>query len=287
MKRVLSIVLAAVLLLMLLPQTHASASNFYLIPDSNKRLLTEEELWGWQYQALGFILNEIFARYGFPFDPDGNYYDYFNAQSWYEEDPDFSYSVVNSIEWQNEHLVKVVRQQMRDMGTTNPDGKPLHDIEPDLQNIPDEFVEYVFTPGQKLNVYTGPGTGYVRAANGKAMTSTNGTVYVYGWDSGWLMILYRTNNGGARIGYVEGAKIKGSVHADYLEFEWTDGEVKHNVGITDDPVSAYAPLATLKKGDAVSYLCTLHNDNDWAYVEAETTEGTVRGCIPLDARDME
>ena len=43
----------------------ASASNFYLIADSDTRELTRDELWEWQYEALGYILNEIFARHGY------------------------------------------------------------------------------------------------------------------------------------------------------------------------------------------------------------------------------
>lgn len=286
-KRILPFAAAVLLLWAAAFPMNAGASNFYLIPDSNRRYLTEDELWEWQYTALGFILNEIFARHGFPFDPEGNYYDYFNAQSWYREDPGFTYSRLNSIEWHNERLVKQVRRQMRALCTTNPEGKPLPDIEPTLYNVPDEFMEYVFTPGQKLNVYTGPGTEYVRAANGKAMLSTNGTVYVYGWDSGWLMVLYRVSKGGARIGYVKGTQIKGDVYADYLLFDCKNATVLRNCSITDDPVSQYAPLAQLRKGDAVTYLCTLHNNADWAYVEAETSAGLVRGCVPSSALEIE
>ncbi len=283
--RLVSLALAMLLLLPLLLPAPAAASNFYLIPDSDTRYLTEAELWEWQYTALGFVLNEIFARHGFPFDPDGNYYAYFNAQSWYHEDANFTYSRVNSVEWYNERLVKQVRQQMRDMDTKNPGGKPLPSIEPTLYNIPDEFSEYVFAPGQKLNVYSGPGTGYVRGANGKALVSTNGTVYVCGWENGWLLLLYRINNGGARIGYADGARIKGDVYADYLTFAYQDAEITRNCAITDDPVSAYTPLATLRAGSRVTYLTTLHNDRDWAYVEADTSSGLVRGCVPLDAVD--
>ena len=282
-KRLLSFSIALLIVLTLLLPINAGASNFYIIHDSYSRYLTEEELWEWQYSALGFILNEIFARHGFPFDPDGNYYDYFNAQSWYREDPDFSYSSINSIEWHNEHLVKVVRQQMRDLGTKNPEGKPLPETEPTLYNIPDEFEEYVFVPGQKLKVYTGPGTQYVRAAGGKAMASTNGTVYAYGFENGWLMVLYRVSKGGARIGFVDSAQIIGDFYLEPLEFACKNATVTRSCSITDDPVSEYAPLAKLREGDTVLYLCTLHNNSEWAYVEAETSAGLLRGCIPADA----
>lgn len=286
-KRMLAALAALVLALAVLPGNVARASNFYLIPDSDSRHLTEEELWQWQYNALGFVLNEIFARHGFPFDPDGNYYHYFNSMSWYHEDQRFTYSRLNSVEWANERLVKDVRQQMRDMGTKNPEGKALPKLEPTLWNIPDEFEEYAFTPGQKLNVFSGPGTQYLRGANGKAMASTNGNVYVFGWESGWLVVLYRINSGGARIGYVDGAKLKDSVQADFLSFDYTPAAVTRSCGISDDPVITDSPLARLHTGDQVTYLCTLHNSADWAYVEADTDQGLVRGCIPLEALSLE
>ncbi|NLM85726.1 MAG: YARHG domain-containing protein [Clostridiales bacterium] len=69
-------VLAIILALALLPVL-ASASNFYLFPDSNKRLLTYEEVAAWQYDALGYAFNELFARYGRPFDPGSKYDNYF------------------------------------------------------------------------------------------------------------------------------------------------------------------------------------------------------------------
>lgn len=261
----------------------AMASNFYIIPDSNTRRLTEEELWEWQYEALGFIFNEIFARYGFPFDPDGRYYAHFNHQSWYREDPDFSYNSVSKLEWDNYHLIKSVRSRMREVGYYNPDGKKVPNVEPDLLNIPQGFEEYAMTPGQKLDVYTGPGIWYLRGADGKAMVNTNGTVYVYGQDAGWLLVLYRTNKGGARIGYVDGSRLSGSVYADYLNFSSRTATITRRCAITDDPVGTYTPLATLNAGAQVTFLAWISNSTLWAYVEAGTAAGMVRGFVPADS----
>ena len=68
-RRFISLVLC---LLLLTPA--AFAEHTYLIPDSNTRHLTEEELWEWDYESLGFIYHEIFARHGFIFNPGGQYY---------------------------------------------------------------------------------------------------------------------------------------------------------------------------------------------------------------------
>ncbi|MBN1778503.1 MAG: YARHG domain-containing protein [Clostridiales bacterium] len=279
-KRLLILV---VLFVLLTVQGVSCASNFYIIPDSGSRRLTRAELWEWQYDALGYILNEIFARYGFPFNPTGHYYSYFNSQSWYTENPAFTYDWCNSTEWYNERLVKEIRQEMRDLDTTNPGGKPLPELEPPLYNIPLGFEEYPFAPGQKLDVYSGPGYNYVRGANGKAMTSTNGAVYVYGWESGWLLALYRLNSGSGRMGYIPGSQMKDTVNAPYLIFSYQPTNVLYNCPITDDPLIAYTPLATLQKGAEVTFLCWMQNSTSWAYVEADTPAGLVRGCIPANA----
>ena len=67
MKRIRMLVALAATLLTLLTAVPASIAsglnNFYIIPDSDSRLLTEDELWDWQYEALGYIYNEIFARH--------------------------------------------------------------------------------------------------------------------------------------------------------------------------------------------------------------------------------
>ena len=55
--------LACLLVCLFLPCI-AFAELAYLIPDSDARQLTEAELWEWDYESLGYILNEIFARHG-------------------------------------------------------------------------------------------------------------------------------------------------------------------------------------------------------------------------------
>lgn len=65
MKRMLLSALLGMVLACIMPAALASGiNNYFIIPDSDTRLLTEEELWGWQYEAVGYIYNEIFARHG-------------------------------------------------------------------------------------------------------------------------------------------------------------------------------------------------------------------------------
>lgn len=284
LKKTAALLLAALMLLALAP---AQASNFYLIPDSDSRRLTEAELWEWQYDALAYCLNEIFARHGFTFNSDGHFYSWFNRMSWYKAEPKLTksacYDRLSKLEWDNEALIKKVRSDMRAMGTTNEGGKTLPGIEPDLLNIPNIFEEYLFTPGQRIPVYSGPGTHYVRGANGKAMTSTNGTVYVGGVENGWVLLLYRTNKGGARVGYGPADEIKDAVYATLPSAQPTAARMAYGCPITDDPVTAGTQLAYLNAGQNVTHLFTMYNNRNWAYVEADTSVGLVRGCVPLDA----
>jgi len=286
MKRLLALMVLCALLLGLGPAP-ARAANLYIIPDSDTRLLTEAELWAWQYDALAYILNEIFARHGFPFDPDGRFAPWFNSQSWYRMNPRLTkaecYNRLSNLEWKNEQLVKQVRQQMRDQGTKNPGGKTLPGLDPDLLNIPWPFEEYLFTPNQRLPVYSGPGTHYLRGAKGKAVTSTNGTVYVGGTENGWVLVLYRTNNGAARVGYAEASGIKDTVYGTFPAYVPTPAIITQDCPITDDPVGAGAPLAQLREGHPVMYLFPMSNNSVWAYVEANTDQGLLRGCVPLNS----
>lgn len=285
MKRLACIALC-VMMLGLLPQA-ALANNIYLFYDSNTRLLTEEELFQWQYEALGYAYNELFARHGFTFDPGGPNEKWFSQQSWYQANTALTsqqvYDRLSPLEWANVNLIKDVRQKMRERGDKNPGGKTLPGLEANLYNIPDQFEEYRFSPEQSFVVYSGPGAHYLRGAKGRASVSTNGTVYVAGWDGKWLLVLYSTNAGNARMGYVEGGQIRDVIQAPQLSFAHRPARIVRACDLTDDPTGSHAPLAQLRAGDSVSYLFEITNRSEWAYVEAQTAQGPVRGCIPPDA----
>lgn len=265
------------------------AEQSYLIRDSDTRLLTEAELWEWDYESLGYVLNEIFARHGYNFIPGEKYDYYFRCMPWYtpNADPDNQracYSQLNSVEWANEHLVKEVRQQMRDLGTTNPDGRSVWDTFSTGFDSLQGFTYVELAAGQKLPVYSGPGYQYWRGANGKALVSTNGNVLAAGWESGWLLLMYETNNGSVRVGYASSGDIKGGVPLNtYLTFEYSTAQVIQNCQLTDDPARCYEPIASLSAGTAVTYLTTYFNSNAWAYVETSVNGTPVRGFIPAYA----
>lgn len=105
----------------------------YIIPDSDIRRLTEAELWQYDYDTLGYVLNEIFARHGYHFNRGGKYDEYFRSKDWYCENTRYSTNEeiyaheISRIEWDNESLVKKVRGDMRAMNTTNPSGMTLEE----------------------------------------------------------------------------------------------------------------------------------------------------------------
>ena len=56
--------------------------GYYLFPDSNKRYLTEEDVYEDDAGSIRFGLNEIYARHGRKFN-DTELQNYFNSQPWY------------------------------------------------------------------------------------------------------------------------------------------------------------------------------------------------------------
>lgn len=278
------------ILLCLLPGM-ALAGGQYIIPDSNTRHLTKEELWEWSYESLGFILNEIFARHGYHFEAGKKYYNYFGKRPWYtpNADPDNQracYSQLSSLEWSNERLVKDVRAEMRAMGTKNTGGKNYLDyIEDDFDTLSGFFLVDM-KPGQKFPVFSGPDAASYRGANGKASVSTNGAVYAAGWENGWLLVMYLTNNGGVRVGYIDGSKMKDHLTLPKLSFPRTQVTCLETTGLTDDPAMSFTEITTLGKGTQVTYLSEYQNRYAWAYVETTVNGQVVRGFVKADTLDL-
>ena len=275
--------LALLLLLTLLP-VWALAANVYIFPDSNRRRLSEDEVWQWQYDALGYAFNELFARHGRPFEAGQKYDTYFRAQTWYQADPNYpgDGKVLSNTEWDNYTLIKAVRAQMKAMGTTNPEGKPLPKVHDDRVASPlPGFVETYFKPNQRLNVYDGPGTQYRRGADGKAVASTNGRIYAAGWEAGWLMVMYEVNTGGVRVGFASSKDFKDKVDLPALNFSRVSTPLLADTQVTEDPVRALTPVATLRAGTPVTWLNRYyHRDMTWDYIEFTQNGTLMRGFVP-------
>lgn len=284
-KRILALLLT---LALLLPCLGAQAAGMYIIADSDTRELTVDELWTWSYESLGFIFNEIFARHGYNFETGGKYYNYFIQRPWYtpNANPNNSkacYPQLSSVEWYNEKLIKEVRADMRAQKNWNRSGKNYLDYIEGGFDFLSAFSLVKMKAGQKLAVYSAPSAASYRGAEGKASVSTNGAVYAAGWESGWLLVMYETNNGAVRVGYVDGASIKGNVTLPMLQFDYAPATCLRRVALTDDPATSFTALATLQEGAQVTYLTNYTNRYDWAYVETTLDGQTVRGFIPSDA----
>ena len=285
-----AILLAVAILGSLLLPALAAADSMYIIPDSDRRALTREELWGYRYDTLLYAFNEIYARHGYKFETGSRCYNWFTQMPWYKPNASESssnhhetYSQCSKIENDNVDLIKAVRKEMRDAGTTNPTGKGMPT--PPAQNVnkPRGF-EYVdLKAGQKLAVFTAPYPDAYRANNGKATCSTNGAVYALGWDNGWMLMLYEANHANQyRVGYVTGAQFKKGAQDNLGQLVW-DGsrcEVLTAVNVTDDPALTGRTLTTLSAGDTVIYLTTMYNTDAWDYIETTIDGKPARGFVP-------
>ena len=291
MKKITALILTLVTMMVCTAMIPAvsSADSLYIIPDSDTRELTRAELWDYKYDTLLYAFNEIYARHGYKFETGSRCYNWFTQMPWYQPNASESstnhheaYSQCSTIENRNVDLIKDVRREMREMGTTNPKGKGMP--EPPAQNVdkPRGFNFVKLKAGQKLPVYAAPSAEAYRANNGKALVNTNGAVYALGWDRGWMLILYEANIAGQyRVGYVDGAKIRGKIPAlDQLSWDGSMQETKTATTLTDDPALTGKALTQLPAGARVTYLTTMYNSGAWDYIETTIDGKTARGFIP-------
>ncbi|MBR4711762.1 MAG: YARHG domain-containing protein [Clostridia bacterium] len=287
--------LAAILSLSLILPLVGLADELYIIPDSNTRLLTYDELWNYQYDTLMYAFNEIYARHGYKFETGSRCWMWFTQMPWYtpnesenSKNHHETYAACSSIENKNVDLIKQVRADMKAMNTKNPTGKGLP-TPPSNVNKPRGFNYVSLSANQTLPVYTAPSYSAYRANNGKAACSTNGAVYALGWDNGWMLMLYEANAAGQyRVGYVNSADIKkGKLPSlPYLAWENQSCTVLTAATLTDDPALTGKALTTLPAGTTVVYLTTMVNSGTWDYVETYINGQTARGFVPHGTLDL-
>ena len=263
----------------------AAAENRWLIPDSSTRPLTEQELLGWDLEALGYVQREIYARHGYHFAAGSDYEAYFTAQEWYKphakNNVDGCYAEMTELEWQNVDFIQQLMTQMRQEGNLNLEkGRSVWSDE--IVASPLHFAEVTLPRNQKYNVYSAPSTKAWRGAKSKAAVSTNGPVWAAGWVKNWLLIYYETSKGSVRVGYIKDSSIPKDLSVQtQLVFAGTDAVITKKCTLTDDIARAAAEIVTLKKGAKVTYLAPYYGDEDWAYIETTVNNKTVRGFVPL------
>ena len=137
--------------------------------------------------------------------------------------------------------------------------------------------------------FTGPGTDYYRANNGKAQYGGGGVARVYGYEGKWLLLGYETSGGLYRIGYFQDSYLKnmtvvsGNGNPRKLNFEYRDAWIASTCQITDDPVMKETPFATLQRGHNCTYLASM--GGNWAYIEVylNSEKKTARGFVPMNS----
>jgi len=270
------------------------ADSLYIIPDSNTRKLTREEVWQYRYDTLLYAFNEIYARHGYKFETGSRCYNWFTQMPWYHANESESstnhhesFSQCSEIENYNRDLIVAVRKEMKALGTTNPTGKGMP-TPPRNVNKPRGFEFVNLAAGQKLAVYSAPSESAYRANNGKAMVSTNGAVYAMGYDGNWMLMLYEANNANQyRVGYVNMSAVKGKAPAlGQLAWAGVAATVQSSVSLTDDPALTGNALAYLPAGTQVTFLTTMFNDQAWDYVETTIDGRVARGFIPSGVADI-
>lgn len=131
MKRVIALLATLIMLaLMAAPAFADGGVNYtrdYIIPDSDTRRLTEEELWSYTRETLRYIRNELLARNGYAFTME-KFYDYFNAKPWYKAGGYNTTNRLTDVEWDNVATVKKVEYQMDKKKTQNAYGVDIQDI---------------------------------------------------------------------------------------------------------------------------------------------------------------
>ena len=276
------------LLLCFAMMTGALAERMYILPESNTRRLTRSEVAEWDYESLGYAFNEIFARHGYDFIVGGEYEYYFKTKPWYKANGTYNnqrdcYPKLNSTEWYNYELIKSVRSSKR----YNDSGRSIWDNFSLGFDTLQGFTYVELRPNQVLNVYSAPSSSSWRGANGKAQVSTNGAVWAAGWESGWLLVMYETNSGSVRVGYVNSSSIRGGVPVDTsLEFAYDSATVTSRCTLTEDPARTGTAIATRSAGTKVTYLTRFYNNKAWDYVEVKVNGKTARGFIRVGSLDI-
>ncbi|MCR5670481.1 MAG: YARHG domain-containing protein, partial [Butyrivibrio sp.] len=90
-----------------LPESDPGEDSEYMIPDSDKRLITKDELEGFTAFGCKIARNEIYARHGRKFN-DEELKQYFEMRDWYHgtiEPDDFSEDLLSDIEIKNKDTI--------------------------------------------------------------------------------------------------------------------------------------------------------------------------------------
>lgn len=139
--------------------------------------------------------------------------------------------------------------------------------------------------GEKYDVFAAPGRDSFRAANGKAVMSTNDWVQIFGEEDGWLLVQYDLSRDRMRFGYIDASALPKNAEVQTLRwYDLPEQTVKYDVSVTDDPLYSQYSIHQLKAGAQVKVLSSF---GTWYYIETTNYYGEpLRGFIPKNAIDL-
>ena len=94
---------------------NSTQDDYYILPDSWWKPLTDQDLAGLSKEELMLARNEIYARHGRIFE-DADVRNYFEAQLWYYgyiEPEDFDYAELSQVEVDNVNFIKTYEDSIR------------------------------------------------------------------------------------------------------------------------------------------------------------------------------
>ena len=105
-------------------------------------------------------------------------------------------------------------------------------------------------------VYSAPGSGSVRFADGKASVDLRSPFTLLGFtpDGEWALISYEVSAQARRVGYINGELLDGIAQQSTLSLASLPASVTQDTYLTDDPDVSQAARMQLKAGDSVTLL---------------------------------
>ena len=281
MRRILCAWMALGLLLAL--PTGVRADSASLIKDSASRVPTPEELGQWDYESLGYILNEILARHGYCFPAGSPYDNYFRCQDWYEPAADGDnyahvYGKLSDTEWESVAAVKEARRQRRADGKVNGGGKSyLEEFRPHFTAL-QGFTAVSLGASQPL--YSAPTEASYRGNGSLAAVSADRPLYICGEVEDWLLVMQDNYYGGTQVGYIRKDSVRGVPDMPRLTFAWRSAAMASDANLVDDPATGAGVILSLRAGSLVTYLTTFYSLSAWDYVETIGNGMLMRGFVP-------
>ena len=138
---------------------------------------------------------------------------------------------------------------------------------------------------EKYDVYAAPGQDSYRAANGKAMMSTNDWVQIFGEEDGWLLVQYDISSDQMRFGYIDASALPKGTQVQTLSwYDLPEQTIKYSANVTDDPLCSNSIIHRLAAGDKVTVLSSF---GTWYYIETTDNNGkALRGFVPKTCIDL-